>query len=177
MGQKIIPINLRLNKKKNWNSKWIVNNNDYANLLHFDLEIKQYFKNIFNFKEFKLIQIKIIKISNNINIYVYFCKTYNRKKLKLTLNKIKKNLNFFYKNHKIKIFIKKVKIKKFNSAKKKIFYLLKKKIKYNKDIRNMIFIFGYSIYTKKINIISNYIKQYLEKKNIIKKLLNNLQVY
>ena len=171
MSQKVIPISLRLYKKKNWDSKWITEKNNYSNLLHFDLEIKQYFKNIFNFKEFKLIQIKIIKISNNINIYVYFCKTYNRKKLKLTLNKILNNLNLYYKYNKIKIFIKKIKIKKFNSDKKKILYLLKRNIKYNKDIRSMVFIFGYAIYTKKINVISNFIKQYLEKKKHHKKII------
>ena len=36
MGQKVIPTSLRLKKQKNWNSKWIVDNNDYSNLLHFD---------------------------------------------------------------------------------------------------------------------------------------------
>ena len=171
MSQKVIPISLRLYKKKNWDSKWVTDKNNYSNLLHFDLEIKKYFKSIFNFKEFKLIQIKIIKISNNINIYVYFCKTYNRKKLKLTLNKILNNLNLYYKYNKIKIFIKKIKIKKFNSDKKKILYLLKRNIKYNKDIRSMVFIFGYAIYTKKINVISNFIKQYLEKKKHHKKII------
>ena len=120
MSQKVIPISLLLYKKKNWDSKWITEKNNYSNLLHFDLEIKQYFKNIFNFKEFKLIQIKIIKISNNINIYVYFCKTYNRKRLKLTLNKILNNLNFEFK------FVLKVKVRiikeKFDIKINKQFY-------------------------------------------------------
>ena len=57
MGHKIIPISFRLNKKENWNSKWIVPDKEYSNLLHFDLEIKQYFKNIFNYKNLKLIKI------------------------------------------------------------------------------------------------------------------------
>ena len=35
MGQKIIPISLRLNKRKNWESKWIVDKNEYSILLHF----------------------------------------------------------------------------------------------------------------------------------------------
>ena len=35
----------------------------------------------------------------------------------------------------------------------------------------MVFIFGYAIYTKKINVISNFIKQYLEKKKHHKKII------
>jgi len=71
MGQKIIPISLRLNKNENWHSKWIVEKNEYPKLLHFDLEIRKYFENVFNFKNFKLINLNVKKISKNINIYIY----------------------------------------------------------------------------------------------------------
>ena len=71
MGQKIIPTSLRLNKNENWHSKWIVDNKEYNHLLHFDLEIRKYFEDIFNYKKFKLIKLNIIKSSQNIHIYVY----------------------------------------------------------------------------------------------------------
>ena len=47
MGQKIIPISLRLNKNQNWHSKWTVDTKEYGHLLHFDLEIRKYFETIF----------------------------------------------------------------------------------------------------------------------------------
>ena len=31
MGQKVIPISLRLNKNENWHSKWAVDKNQYSN--------------------------------------------------------------------------------------------------------------------------------------------------
>lgn len=85
MGQKIIPISLRLKKQKNWSSKWIVNNNEYSNLLHLDLEIKKYFENIFNYKNLKLIDINITKTSSNINVYIYIQKNAKNTKLYLII--------------------------------------------------------------------------------------------
>ena len=40
MGQKIIPISLRLNKKENWHSSWIVEKSEYSFLLtiHFEFQ-------------------------------------------------------------------------------------------------------------------------------------------
>jgi len=66
MGQKIIPISLRLNKNENWHSNWVVEKNEYSNLLHFDLEVRKYFENIFNYKKFKLIKLNVVKTSKNI---------------------------------------------------------------------------------------------------------------
>jgi small subunit ribosomal protein S3 len=68
MGQKIIPISLRLNKNKNWHSKWVIEKNEYSNLLHFDLEIRKYFENIFNYKKIRLIKLNVVKTSKNINV-------------------------------------------------------------------------------------------------------------
>nr|YP_010508034.1 ribosomal protein S3 [Phytophthora clandestina]UXG56361.1 ribosomal protein S3 [Phytophthora clandestina] len=176
MGQKIIPISLRLNKKKNWNSKWIVNNNEYSNLLHFDLEIKKYFENIFNYKNLKLIDINIIKTSNNINVYVYIQKN-AKKYYKLSYNKIINHLNLYYPNNNIKLFIKNVQFFEFIKLRKnlkKIFDKIKKKNRINKNVKKMIYNFSYAFYTKNINIITFYIKQTLERKKTHKKFINNI---
>jgi len=131
MGQKVIPISLRLNKNENWHSKWIVDKNEYSNLLHFDLDIRKYFENILNYKNLKLIKLNIVKISKNINIYIYIHENQQSKNLK-SFNKIIKDLNSYYNNHSIKIFIKRIKLKDLELLKKnigKIFRFIKKIIK------------------------------------------------
>lgn len=176
MGQKIIPISLRLNKKKNWNSKWIVNNDEYSNLLHFDLEIKKYFENIFNYKNLKLIDLNIVKTSNNINVYVYIQKN-SKKYYKLSYNKIINHLNLYFLNHNIKLFIKNVQFFEFIKLRrnlKKIFDKIKKNNRINKNVKKMIYNFSYAFYTKNINIITFYIKQTLERKKTHKKFINNI---
>lgn len=176
MGQKIIPISLRLKNKKNWNSTWIVSNNEYSNLLHFDLEIQQYFKTIFNYKNIKLLKINILKTSNNINVYVYIQKN-AKKSYKLSYNKIINHLNLFYKNINIKLFIKNIQFFEFFNLKKdlkKIFLKIKKNNKINKNVKKMIYNFSYAFYTKNINIITSYIKQTLERKKTHKKYINNI---
>ena len=163
MGQKVIPLSLRLNKKKNWNSQWIVSYNEYSDLLHFDLEINKYFENIFNYKNIKLININILKTSNNINIYVYIQKN-SKKYYKLSYNNIINQLNSYYPNKNIKIFIKNVyffEFIKLRKSLKKIFETLKKKKKITKSVKKMIYNFSYAFYTKNINIITFYIKHTL----------------
>jgi small subunit ribosomal protein S3 len=176
MGQKIIPTSLRLNKNKNWNSKWIVNKDEYSNLLHFDLEIKKYFENIFNYKNFKLITINIVKTSNNINIYIYIQKN-AKKYYQLPYNKILNNLNSYYPNQNIKLFIKNIYFFEFIKLRKnlkKIFERIKKNNRITKTLKKMIYNFSYAFYTKNINIITFYIKQTLEKKKTHKKYINNI---
>lgn len=166
MGQKIIPISLRLNKKENWNSKWIVPQKNYSNLLHLELEIKNYFENIFNYKNLKLIKIHTVKTSNNINVYIYVQKN-SKKFYKLPYNKIITHLNSYYKNHNIKLFVKSVHLndlKKLRKSLNRIFLFIKKNNRITKDIKKMVYNFSYAFYTKNINIISYYIKQTLEKK-------------
>lgn len=176
MGQKIIPLSLRLNKKKNWNSQWIVKDDEYSNLLHFDLEIKKYFTNIFNYKNIKLINTNIIKTSNNINIYVYIQKN-SKKYYKLSYNNIINQLNSYYPNKNIKLFVKNVyffEFIKLRKSLKKIFERLNKKKKITKSVKKMIYNFSYAFYTKNINIITFYIKQTLEKKKTHKKFIINI---
>nr|YP_010394567.1 ribosomal protein S3 [Phytophthora podocarpi]DAZ88614.1 TPA_asm: ribosomal protein S3 [Phytophthora podocarpi] len=176
MGQKIIPISLRLNKKKNWSSKWIVDADEYSNLLHFDLEIKKYFENIFNYKNLKLININIVKTSNNINVYIYIQKN-AKKYYKLSYNKIINYFNLYYPNNNIKLFIKNVQFFEFINLRKnlkKIFYKIKRNNRINKNVKKMIYNFSYAFYTKNINIITFYIKQTLERKKTHKKFINNI---
>ena len=176
MGQKNKPISLKLKKKKNWNSKWIVDKIEYSNLFHFDLEIKKYFQNIFNYKNLKLININIIKTSNNINVYVYIQKN-SKKYYKLSYNKIINHLNLYYPNNNIKLFIKNIQFFEFINLKKNlktIFNKLQKTKRINKNVKKMIYNFSYAFYTKNINIITFYIKQTLEKKKTHKKFINNI---
>ena len=42
MGQKVNPIVMRLSVNKSWNSKWFAKGEDYANLLHEDIKIRNY---------------------------------------------------------------------------------------------------------------------------------------
>ena len=119
MGQKVIPTSLRLYKKKNWDSKWIVKKKEYSDLLHFDLIIKKYFENIFNYKDIKLFKINIVKISKNIHIYLYV-NQYTKNFYTLSYDKLFLHLNSYYKENNIKIFVKNIKIKDFDNLKRTI---------------------------------------------------------
>ncbi len=44
MGQKIHPIGFRLSVLKNWTSKWYANSGNFAELLHKDIEVRDYLK-------------------------------------------------------------------------------------------------------------------------------------
>lgn len=171
MGQKIIPISLRLNKTKNWNSQWNIEKNEYSNLLFLDLEIRKYFNLIFNYKFLKLLNLKIIKKSKNIYIYIYIVKNKSSKKIILN-NSFLYNLNSFCKNYNIKIFIRNIKIRNLMHSKqklKKIFFILKKNNRITNNIKKIMYNINYALYTKNIEIISFYIRQILIRKKRHKK--------
>jgi len=44
MGQKVNPVGLRLGINRTWDSRWYAGGGDYGNLLHEDLEIREYLK-------------------------------------------------------------------------------------------------------------------------------------
>ena len=44
MGQKINPNGFRLSVSRNWTSRWYANNNDFANMLKEDVEVRNYLK-------------------------------------------------------------------------------------------------------------------------------------
>lgn len=171
MGQKITPISLRLNKTKNWNSLWSIEKKEYANLLFFDLEIRKYFNSIFNYKFFKLLDLKIIKKSKNIYIYLYITKNTSSKKI-IFFHTLIYNLNLYYSNYNIKIFIKNIHIKYLLKSKKnikKIYYILKKNIKITNNIKKIMYNINYALYTKNIKIILYYLQQILVRKKRHKK--------
>jgi small subunit ribosomal protein S3 len=183
MGQKVIPISLRLNKSKNWNSQWNVEKFEYSNFLFLDLEIRKYFNLIFNYKFLKLLNIKIIKKSKNIYIYIYVMKHKSSKKITLT-NSFLNNLQLYCKHYNIKIFIQKVKIRYLLSLKKKIkkiFFILKKNNRITNNIKKIMYNIVYALYTKNIEMISYYIRQMLTRKKRHKKPMQNfnkiLQVF
>ena len=46
MGQKINPVGLRLQVNRTWESRWFSNTKEYGDLLHEDLEIRQFIKKL-----------------------------------------------------------------------------------------------------------------------------------
>jgi small subunit ribosomal protein S3 len=169
MGQKIIPISLRLKNKKNWHSQWIVDKKNYAQILHFDLELRKYIEIILNNKQISTLQIKINKISKNLYIYIFIHQNISRKILKKKIN-ILKHLNLYLNNqYNIKIFILKAQFKclKYRiNLKSYIYKYLKKnrKIKKNKKILKFLNICHIAFTLSKINIISKYIIRTIKKK-------------
>lgn len=182
MGQKVIPISLRLNKKKNWLSKWVVEKNEYSNLLHLDLEIRKYFEKLFNSKKFKLIKLNIVKISRNINIYIYLYQNKSPKYLQLLyksipFNKLMKHFNDYYPNNFIKIFVRRVSFADLKILKRgigRIIFLVKKKKRIDEETKKLIYIISYALYTKNIEMISNVICGSLERKKAHKKIIQNI---
>lgn len=181
MGQKIIPISLRLNKRKDWQLKWIVQKNEYSLFLFLNLEIKKYFIKFLNNKEFELINLNIKKNSKNINIYVYLNQKkiiknsfINNKNIKKFINKLN---NYFF-NYFFKIFIRKIKINKIEIFKKniiqKIFNNIKKKYKINFFNKQLIYNFSFALIIKNLDLILILIKKLLEKKKIHKKIIKNI---
>jgi ribosomal protein S3 len=131
MGQKILPISLRLKNKKNWHSQWIIDKKNYSEILHFDLEIRKYIETLFNNKKKAIAQIKINKISKNLYIYIFVNNYFKREILKKKI-KILYYLNLFLKNqYNIKIFILKThfKLNKYQKNLRILIKYLKKKKK------------------------------------------------
>lgn len=167
MGQKIIPISLRLFKKKNWDTNWSLTKSEYSKFLFFNLEVKKYFKTLFNYKYFKLIKLNILKLSNNINIYLYLHQIPPFRKRRLNFNKLIFKLNSLLKDQHIKLFIKTIHVKDLhflNQNLRLIFQFVKKNNYLNKETKIMIYIFSYALFTRNIYLISNYIKQSLMRK-------------
>lgn len=167
MGQKNIPISLRLFKNKNWDINTSLTKLEYSKFLFLNLEIKKYFKTLFNYKYFKLIRINILKLSNNLNIYLYIHQVPPYKRRQLNFNKLIIKLNNLLKNQYIKLFVKTVHTKDIhflNENLNLIFRFIKKNNFLNKDTKLMVYLFSYALYTRNIYLISNYIKQSLMKK-------------
>nr|YP_008475358.1 ribosomal protein S3 [Achlya hypogyna]AGS55466.1 ribosomal protein S3 [Achlya hypogyna] len=177
MGQKIIPISLRLKNKKNWHSQWIVEKKNYAEILHFDLELRKYIENLFNNKKISTLQVKVNKVSKNLYIYVFVHNTFKKEILKKQSN-ILFHLNSYLNNkYNIKLFILKAHFKLNNYQKTLRFYIykyLKKKRRRLKDkkILKFLSICQIAFALGKMNIISKYIVRTIKKKKIHRGYLN-----
>ena len=177
MGQKIIPISLRLKNKKNWHSQWIVEKKNYAEILHFDLELRKYIETLLNNKKISTLQIKINKVSKNLYIYVFVHNTFKKEILKKQSN-ILFHLNSYLNNkYNIKLFFLKAHFKLNNYQKNLRFYIykyLKKKRRRLKDkkILKFLSICQIAFTLGKMNIISKYIVRTIKKKKIHRGYLN-----
>ncbi len=177
MGQKIIPISLRLKNKKNWHSQWIVEKENYSQILHFDLELRKYLETLLNNKKISTLQIKINKISKNLYIYIFVHNTFKTNILKNQSN-ILIHLNSYLNNkYNIKLFFLKSHIKINNYQKNLKFYIykyLKKKKKRLKDkkILKFLSICQIAFALGKVDIISKYIIRTIKKKKIHRGYLN-----
>ena len=174
MGQKILPISLRLKNKKNWHSQWIIDKKNYSEILHFDLEIRKYIETLFNNKKKAIAQIKINKISKNLYIYIFVNNYFKREILKKKI-KILYYLNLFLKNqYNIKIFILKThfKLNKYQKNLRILIKYLKKKKKKNKKLLKFLSICQIAFNIGKMNMISKYICRTIKKKKIHKGYLN-----
>lgn len=174
MSQKIIPISLRLNKKKNWHSKWIIEKNEYFNSFFFDIEIRKYLEEIINNEKFEIVKLIIKKFSKNINIYIYLNHKKNTKETFILSNKEIYYLNKYYPNNYFKIFIKRFFPQKLNKIISKIFKIIKKRYKINFYNKIIIYNFTYALITKNPKMINILIKKLLEKKKIHKKIIKNI---
>ena len=170
MGQKIIPISLRLKNKKNWHSQWIVDNKNYAQILHFDLELRKYIETLFNNKKLSTLQIKVNKISKNLYIYVFIHQNLTKKIFKNKKINILTHLNNYLNNeYNVKIFILKSNFKVLQYRSNLRYYIykyLKKKKKKKKDRKVLKFlnIFHIAFTLIKMNILSKYITRTIKKK-------------
>lgn len=71
MGQKINPVGLRIGVIRDWESKWYAGK-DYADLLHEDIEIREYVEN--RLKDAALSTVEIERAANRVNITVHTAK-------------------------------------------------------------------------------------------------------
>lgn len=171
MGQKIIPISLRLNKNKNWHSQWVVEKKNYAEILHFDLEVRKYLETLLNKEDIKVLKINVNKISKNMYIYVYI---YNNPFIKYILKdkiKIVSHLNsYLEQKYNIKLFILKThfNLVPYQKNLSLIFKYLKKKHKVKFKFKKILDICSLALATGKVNMISKLIQQNLENKKIHK---------
>ncbi|MBP1970868.1 small subunit ribosomal protein S3 [Virgibacillus natechei] len=68
MGQKINPTGLRMGVIKDWESKWYAGN-DYADLLHEDIKIREYLENRLSIASVSSIEIE--RAANRVNITIH----------------------------------------------------------------------------------------------------------
>lgn len=156
MGNKILPVSVRLEKSKNWKFDFISEKKNYSLFFFFSIEIEKFLKKILNRKGLNFIKIYIKNTGYRL-LYIY---VFYKLPIFVFFNKIK----FKIKKKNIKIKGKKIRIKKYKKIfkiiifrKLKIFIFLeylKKKIKnINKNKLNINLILSPVNFT--INFINN----------------------
>ncbi|MRG88022.1 30S ribosomal protein S3 [Salinibacillus xinjiangensis] len=71
MGQKVNPVGLRVGVIRDWESKWYAGN-DYSELLHEDIKIREYIEN--RLKDAALSSVEIERAASRLNITVHTAK-------------------------------------------------------------------------------------------------------
>ncbi|SIS61345.1 30S ribosomal protein S3 [Salimicrobium flavidum] len=71
MGQKINPVGFRVGVIRDWESKWYADN-EYANLLHEDIEIREYIEK--RLSEASVSTIEIERAANRVNVTIHTAK-------------------------------------------------------------------------------------------------------
>src|SRR5579875_3588385 len=68
MGQKVNPVGMRIGIIRDWESKWFANKKDYQDLLHEDLQIRQFvFRRL---KDAAVASVDIERAANRINVTI-----------------------------------------------------------------------------------------------------------
>lgn len=176
MGQKINPINLRINNKENKKIQWYSEKKQYNKYFFLENELKKYIETLLKNKDSFLIDKKIKYLSNKIIIYIYI-----QKKIKINKKNIEKNsinflkklnfnqkkINYFFINLNTKF------LKKNNKILSNLLFL-KKKNKLNYKMKLMLNILNLTLYTQNSNLLNNYIIINLKKTKKHKQYLNNI---
>lgn len=100
-------------------------------------------------------------------------KKFSRKKNKILVQNLINKINLYY-NYNTKIYFKRLFLKKFFYNRYKIIYFIKKNNFIDNNLKKMIYIFGYALYSKNINIILNYIQKKLERKKYHRKIIKQI---
>lgn len=201
MSRKIIPQSFRLYKEKNWNSQWMANKQDYANILNIDLNIRKFIPIVIEKSNLNMnfMGMSLKQNFNNYSIYI-FVNSFSKKKYasdklkdKENFYILKKNIentvnsfllkSFINKKFKAKVYFIKLTSTFFGKEDRKVLYQLCNFLRQNFLVRNLkvnLFLLGLMVLLKKdaqlfSKIISNGLKK--NPKHIrylfgIKKILN-----
>ncbi len=166
MGRKIIPLSLRLNKKKNWQSQWFTNKEEYSNLLFIDLEIKKYLETMLNIN---LYSYKLKKINNDLILQIVVPYLYQNKEfLTVAQSNIQK---FVGSKYNVKVFYIQfnTRLLNTNNITKEILRAFEKKHRINFKFKKSFYPAINSVLTQNPDNFATFLKYSLEKKRIQKK--------
>ncbi len=179
MGQKIIPKSFRLNHAKNWESSWIVRENQYSNLFYYDFNIRNYLKIICNRLFVNCGNIIIKQKGANsfqiyLNIYTYHRgkKKFNNfesdmyeKKINIQEN-LQKYCNYFNLNFNIKLYlvsINSVTLKQRFRLSRLFYYYTGKKHGTPRPLHFLLNVFNTALYLQSIDLLMNFLIKNLKK--------------